>query len=197
MTVFNARDYWPQPHFGVTLTNTYSSGIVNEYIRVVDGIRLRQTINGKFDSDWYYRIDRTGDVLEYRDDYPKKWYNYAEVWREKRQVWCVPGKEIYWGGFHQPIGGAVGRQCETSGLSGQWGWQELSFEAILPSFKVPAGTFKDVLVMTYWQQWGGGKIDGAKMWLAPGIGQIRAEWMLNRVPNGYWMELLETKEEGK
>jgi hypothetical protein len=192
MTIFNARDYWPQPKPGETLTNTFSSGIVQHYtIDLNGGVRLRQYINGNWDCDWFYRIDRNGDVLEYRDDYPRKWYNLP--WKYAREVVCVPGKEIYWGGFNQPIGVPVGRQCVTSGLFGQWGLQELDFEAILPEFSTPCGTFQDVLVLTYWQQWGDGKIDGARMWLAPGLGQIRAEWMLNRKPTGYFMELLKTE----
>jgi len=196
MTQFDARKYWPTPGQGRTLTNTFSSEIVQTYTdEAVGNYRLRQVINGKWDCDWFYRLDPMRGVLEYRDDYPKNWYNYLELWKKTREVWCLPGKEIFWGGPFERTGAVAAKQCVTSGPLGQYGWQEIFFNAILPTYVTKAGTFENVLVLTYWQQWGGGKIDGAKMWLAPGLGQIRAEWMLNEAPTGYWMELLETKEE--
>jgi hypothetical protein len=200
MTAFDARDYWPHPAQGRVRTNRFTTGdheIVHTYNGDTRGnICLRQTIKGVFDSDWYYRSDPTRGVLEYRDDYPKKWYNYLEVWKSKREAWCVPGKEIIWGAA-ETIGKTIAAQCVTSGLFGQWGWQHVNFDEMLPSYSTAGGTFHSVLLLTYWQQWAGGKIDGAKMWLAPGLGQIRAEWMLNHVRTGYWMELLETKEGAK
>jgi hypothetical protein len=189
MTTFDVRTYWPQPAPGVVLTNTFDAGIVNEYHRIIDGFILRQTINGVWDSDWYYRIDPDRGVLEYRDDYPKKWY--STPWLPTRQVWCVPGKEIFWG-FQQKFGEAMGSQCVTSGLFGQYGWQELAFYEILQDYATPAGTLKNVLVMEYWQTWSDQPPVGAKMWMAPGLGTIRAEWTRNYAPTGYSMTLQKT-----
>jgi hypothetical protein len=194
-TTFNARTYWPQPGTGRKLTNTFddgmhSDGIVQTYTRTKAGsIVLRQTINrGVWDSDWYYKIDPRQGVLEYRDDYPRKrWIDYFSFWRLNKQVWCVEGREIYWGGDGMQVATSPFRICETYGPFGQLGLQELNFYDILPMYDTPAGMFHDVLVMEYWQQWGSGKIEGAKMWMAPGVGQVRAEWSLNRVPSGYSM----------
>jgi hypothetical protein len=183
------RTYWPQPAPGVVIINTFDAGIINEYMRITDGIILRQTINGVWDSDWYYRIDPGRGVLEYRDDYPKKWY--SPPWLPTRQVWCVPGKEIFWG-FYQKIGDVVGSQCVTSGLFGQYGWQELEFYEILPSYTTPGGTLKNVLVMEYWQTWGDKPSVGAIMWMAPGLGAIRAEWTRDGLRTGYNMTLQNT-----
>jgi hypothetical protein len=193
MTTFSAGRYWPQPPHGVTLVNTYSDGIVNTYTSAADGsVRLRQVINGRWDCDWYYRRDPLRGVIEYLDCYPKRWFNRFQFWKQTREVWCVPGKEIFWGG-HETIGTSIGRQCVTSGLLGQYGWQELSFNAILPVFKTPAGTFHNVLSMEYWQSWGNTAPIGAKMILAAGVGQIHAEWTANRVATSYSMMLQETK----
>lgn len=189
MPVFNARTYWPQPAIGRTLTNTFSSGIVQTYVTTDEGsVVYRQVINGAWDSDWYYRISPTGDVLEYRDDYPRKrWLDYLWFWRKNRQVWCLDGREIYWGcdNLLTTQGVSITRPCETRGLLGQLGVQELGFYDVLPMCHTAAGLFHDVLVMEYWQQWSGGKISGAKMWMAPGIGTIAAEWSLDRKPTGY------------
>jgi len=191
MSHFDARIYWPQPKQGHTITNYFSSRIIQTYTRdYYDGFRLRQRIKLKWDCDWYYRIDPIRGVLEYRDDYPPKWYNWP--WQYAREVSCVPGKEIEWGGNEQ-TGTTIVRQCETSGLFGQYGSQVIIFHEIIPFYETKAGTFMEVLVLTYGQQWGGGRIDGAKMWFAPGLGQIRAEWRRNGAPTGYFMELLETR----
>lgn len=196
MTTINSRTYWPNPGTNCRLINTFNFGIVQTYTPGPDlgSVRLRQRINGVWDFDWFYRLDQTSGVLEYRDDYPKKWYNYIEFWKGAREVLCVPGKEIYWGNYEQ-VGASVGRQCQISGILGHFGWQELKFENILQEYHTVAGKFNKVLVLTYWQDWGTGRIDGAKMWLAPSTGPIRWEWMLNGMPTGYWTEIESTKEE--
>jgi hypothetical protein len=193
---FDARIYWPKPAPSVTLTNTFDASslrypqeIVQSYTRQGDGsLMLRQTINGVFDSDWYYTIDNRG-VCEFRDDYPPKWY--TPPWQPKRQVWMVPGKEIFWGAYEQ-VGSPKGRQCVTSGLFGQWGWQQLAFYEILPSYVTLGGTFSNVLVMEYWQTWSDGVPVGGKMWIAPGIGQVHVEWTKNKIYTGYGMTLKNT-----
>jgi hypothetical protein len=171
---FDVRPYWPAAH----VLKTFSGDIVEEHIQS-GNMMLRQSINGVWQFDWYYQISNA--VYEYLDVYPG-WFGW------KREVWTVPHREIFWGGVQEF--GTTGRQCQTSGLFGQWGWQELAFYEILPAFKVPAGTYKDVLRMEYWQTWSNKPSVGAKMWMAPGFGQIRAEWTKGGAPTGYWMEML-------
>jgi hypothetical protein len=188
----NVSDYWPW----VPVSNVFDGGIVLSYTPTTGGMRMRQMMNGAWSYDWFYRNDPTRGVLEYEDDYPKTtWFQNLMFWTSIVAQPCVTGKEIVWGGI-QKIGDSVGAQCETVGIFGQYGWQELSFDAILPSFVTPAGTFTDVLVMRYWQSWSGQPPKGAQMWLAKGLGPIKQAWTLNGVPTGFGITLQSTSSKG-
>jgi len=188
MMPINVPEYWPFE----TVTNTFDGGIVFDYSPVAGGMRLRQFRDSVWQCDWFYRGDAARGILEYEDDYPKT------TWQQKLQFWtpivtqpCAPGKEIIWG-YQQQVGDALGAPCATAGVFGQYGWQQLSFDALLPTFETPAGIFKDVLVLRYWQTWSGGAPQGAQMWFAKGLGQIKALWSTNSVPTGFGMTLQST-----
>lgn len=189
----NVPEYWPFE----TVTNTFDSGIVFDYTPVQGGMRLRQFKNNIWQCDWFYRNDYVRGILEYQDDYPKT------AWQQKLQFWtpvisqpCVSGKEIIWGASDQAVGDSLGAPCQTAGLFGQYGWQQLRFDALLPTFETPAGTFKDVLVLRYWQTWSDKPSQGAQMWFAKGLGQIKALWELNGIPTGFGMMLQSTTASG-
>ena len=187
--MIDVREYWPWPATGEALTNVFDGGIVQTYSAAQGGVRLRETVNGTWKDDWFYRYDTFRGVLEYEDVYPKT------TALQKMMFWtpvicniCVPGKEIIWGGV-QKVGDSISGLCQTSGIGGQHGWQRVDFQDLLVSFDTPAGKFFDVLVLEYWQSWSNGLVKGAKTWFAPGMGQIRAEWTLSHAPTGYSMAL--------
>lgn len=188
-------DYWPW----MPVTNTFDNGSVIAYRPITpipSGMKLRQTQNGAWQCDWFYRNDYVRGVLEYQDDYPKtKWQQKLMWWTPIVTQPCVPGKEIIWGGY-QAVGDALGAPCQTAGVFGQYGWQQLSFDSILPTFETPAGKFNDVLVLRYWQTWSGGQSNGAQLWFAKGLGQIKALWAVNGVPTGFGMTLQSTSALG-
>jgi len=195
----NIPDYWPWE----AVTNTFDFGIAYTYTPLTlglvvgplahqDGMRLRQTLNGAWQCDWLYREDPERGVLEYGDDYPKtKAWQKLLFWTPIISQPCVLGKEIIWGGM-QEIGDSLGAPCETAGIGGQWGWQQLSYDEILPTFLTPGGLFGDVLVLRYWQAWSGGPSKGAKMWFAKGLGVIKALWMEDSKLTGFGMTLQST-----
>jgi len=191
MGSFKAADYWPNPPPGTQIVNTFDNGIVQTYsIASPDkGIRLHEVINGTWNDDWLYYFDPSRGVLEYSDWYPAtKWYQFGQIVKQP----CAPGKEIIWGNIQQ-VGDTIQGQCQTSGIFGQWGWQRVKFDAILPTYTTPAGTFGNVLVLEYWQSWGnGGDVKGATMYFAPGLGQIKVDWTLNGKPTGFGMTLQHT-----
>ena len=195
MTPINVPNYWPW----APVTNVFDNGSSQIYSAVANGgMRLRETITDpvtkivSWQDDWFYRNDRVRGILEYEDDYPKiKWQQKLMFWTPIVTQPCVPGKEIVWGGA-QDVGDALGAPCQTAGIFGQYGWQQLSFDAILPTFETPAGIFHDVLVLRYWQTWSGKPSQGAQMWFAKGLGQIKALWATNGVPTGFGMTLQST-----
>lgn len=190
--MIDVTSYWPKPTGSQTLVNTFDNGFVHEYSAAPGGYRLRETLNGVWQDDWFYRIDPARGVLEYADDYPKtKWFQKLMVWATVVHQPMVPGKEIVWGNKQEPIDTIEG-PCETSGIGGQCGWQRVQFKSIWPMWKTPAGMFPDVLVLEYWQTWGTGKSKGATMWFAPGMGQIQAVWEADGYPTGYGMALKST-----
>ena len=181
-------DYWPW----APVTNVFDNGSKIDYTPIQGGMKLRQNQNGAWQCDWFYRNDIARGVLEYRDDYPKtKWQQKLQFWTTIVAQPCVYGKEIIWGG-DQAVGDALGAPCQTVGVFGQYGWQQLSFDALLPTFETPAGIFKDVLVLRYWQTWSGGPSQGAQLWFAKGLGQIKALWATNGVSTGFGMTLQST-----
>ena len=193
--LFNMRDYWPNPSYGTEIVNTFDNDIVQTYRSAFPndkGVELYEVIKGNWNDSWFYIIDPSRGVLEYSDWYPPtKWYNFRLFGPVVKQP-CVPGKEIIWGG-NQRVGDTIQAQCQTSGILGQFGWQRVKFDALLPTYTTPAGTFGNVLVLEYWQSWGnGGDVKGAQMWFAPGLGQIKANWTLNGKPTGFGMTLQRT-----
>jgi hypothetical protein len=188
-TLIDVPEYWPW----APLTNTFDNGTVHNYTQVSDGMRLRQTIKGIWDSDWFYREDLARGVLEYEDDYPKtKWFQKAMFWTSIVKQPLVPGKEIIWG-HAQKINDIIEGQCKTAGLFGQCGLQQINFDAVLPIFTISGGTFADVLVLTYWQSWGGKTSKGSQMWLAKGLGPIKQAWMSAEQLTGYSITLQSTQ----
>lgn len=193
--MINIPDYWPWE----AITNTFDFGIEYAYSPLIagdmmhqDGMRLRQKTDGKWQCDWFYRDDENRGLLEYKDDYPKTTTLHRLMfWTSIVSQPCVTGKEIIWGGM-QEIGDNLGAPCQTSGIGGQYGWQQLSYDELIPIFPTPAGRFHDVLVLRYWQSWGGGHPKGAQMWFAKGIGVIKALWMDDSRLTGFGMILQST-----
>ena len=185
------KSYWPCPPAGTQIVNTFDNGIVQTYSLAAPdkGIRLHEVINGEWSDDWLYYFDAQRGVLEYSDWYPaSKWYQFGQIVKQP----CVTGKEIIWGNIQQ-VGDTIQAQCQTYGIFGQFGWQRVKFDALLPTYTTPAGTFGNVLVLEYWQSWGnGGDVKGAVMHFAPGLGQIKAEWTLNGKLTGFGMTLQHT-----
>ena len=184
---FNFSLYWPFPRKNHVLTKVFEPNLIETYLQAKDGIgiELRETTKGVWTDSWFYRNDPVRGILEYGDSYPRThWYDIYSVVRKP----CVPGKEIMWGGI-QKIGDIVSAECKTSGVFGSRGWQWVRFNEVIPTFTGVAGTFNDVVVVDYNQTWNGDKGEGARLWFAKGLGQIKAEWTRGGVPNGYGMEL--------
>jgi hypothetical protein len=204
MTQFSAASYWPFPGSLQRRTNEYTNGISNIYTFAADtpagggkGICLRQFINGnQWDSDWFYRNDPVRGILEYEDDYPAPSWMF---WSKTKNCLMASCKEIIWGGTLQNVGDVIHGQCEIArgigfGPMPLYGWQQVQFIDILSTYTVTAGTFSNVLKLQYWQTWANSpNSSGAIMWLAPDIGQLRAEWTKNGVPSGYSMSLTKTE----
>lgn len=198
MTQFSPADYWPFPGSLQKRINEYTNGISNIYSFAADtkGVCLRQLIMGKWDSDWFYRNDWVRGILEYEDDYPApKWM----FWSKTKNCRMAEGKEIIWGGPTQNVGDIIHGQCEIArgfgfGPKPLYGWQQVQFIDILPTYHLPMGKFQNVLKLQYWQTWANSPdSSGAIMWLAPDIGQIQADWTKNGAPSGYSMLLTKTE----
>jgi len=202
---FDVRSYWPFPAGGATLTNTFTGGVVLTYSAVPNtpgragsGIRMYTTQNGVWINDWFYRADPVRGILEFEDDYPpSSWWQRIIYPSGVVPRVMAPGREVIWGGT-QNFGDDIQAQAEIKGgpfgIGAVWGWQQVKFTALLPSFVVPAGTFASVLQLEYWQSWtNSSTISGAVLYLAPGLGQIKAAWTINRVPTGQFMELISTE----
>jgi len=191
MTSFDCRAYWPNPPIGTQIVNTFDNDLVQTYqsANPQKGVELREDIKGQWNDSWYYVLDPSRGVLEYQDNYPpSKWYQFGQIVKQP----CVQGKEIIWGNIQQ-VGDTIQAQCQTSGIFGQFGWQRVKFDALLPTYTTPAGTFGNVIVLEYWQSWGnGGDVKGATMYFAPGLGQIKVDWTLNGKLTGFGMTLQHT-----
>ena len=192
-------DYWPNPHVGATLVNTFNAGIVLTYEQVSNtpgnagpGVKLHQIQNGKWQNDWFLRYDAGRGVLEYEDDYPPVWWqSWIPGYPAVAAKVMATGKEIVWGGPTQNIGDDVQAQCKIA-FPSLFGWQQVKFNSI-HLYTCPAGTF-NVLDLTYYQSWTNTKnIVGANMFLAPGLGQIYTQWLSGTeghvTPTGYSMTL--------
>lgn len=191
----NIASYWPLPIIGRQVVNLFDCGIQHTYSHQLDGsIKLReeQTVAGKpnvWMDDWKYHYDPVRGILESEDLYPKTGVYKYFWWQTVKSVECLPGKEIVWGGVEN-IGETISAPCVTSGIFGQYGNQAVHFIELIPIFKTKAaGSFSNVLAIEYWQSWGSAPVGGGKLWLAPGRGQIKAQWSVNGVPTGFGMEV--------
>jgi hypothetical protein len=79
--------------------------------------------------------------LEFEDDYPpSSWWQRIIYPSGVVPRVMAPGREIIWGGT-QNVGDDIQAQAEIEGgpfgIGALWGWQQVKFAALLPSFVVP------------------------------------------------------------
>jgi len=180
--MINVADYWPIPGPGHSITKIFDN---NSRAMIVPatggGAWLEEWVNNQWTDTWHY-VNSPRGILEDYDLYPNK------------KTAMAPGKEIIWGS-HQNLGDMIQGQCKISGwglgIGDQYGWQEVKFVSLLPTFATAAGSFQNVLQIEYWQYWtsmgaAGGRVSsGAKIWLDKRLGFIRQEWSKNGVPTGF------------
>lgn len=117
---------------------------------------------------WYYRYNPGFGVAEWRDDYP----NNKKV---------VLNPAIGWGEF-QAIGSVYMNKPQFDFFK-CWppatgsGIQIVTYEKHLDTYTAAGVTYNDVLQFAYLQGWGGKPGNGARYWMALGVGPIATQFL--------------------
>lgn len=196
--------YWPIIRTDKKIEKVFSNGIIQFLSRGVNNSTiLSQHKNGIWEFNWHYRNDPKKGIIEFQNDYPKDGIKNIAFWTG--YVWPIyflKDKEIQWGNYNQDVGpgSKISNQCMIEGpvpgfpgIGAKYGWQQVYFEDLITTFTTQSEIFYDVLQLSYYQSWDGGNINGAVLWMAPEIGIIQVQKIINGQKIDDFMYLKEQK----
>ena len=193
------KAYWPQPDAGTTLIVRFDVGRMEFYRQAGTTYTLGDYWHRSGDTDvpatliwsstWHYRVDRTGGVVEFRDDLP------GSSKQAVASSTFAPGNEISWGNVMR-VGQTIDQKIAYVGhpAGDAFARHRLKFVAIFPTYQAGSRTFRNVIrlddIQDICKQGNGGagsinmpgpmrcptiSTSSATYYLAPGLGIIRIE----------------------
>jgi hypothetical protein len=193
------NDYWPKLSNNEIQTTLDWVGDTNTkravYTRqgIVDGIRVMRI------DEYTPPYDKINDAWEYYHDPLRGIVEIADWNAGKRHAVFKENKEILWGGV-MDVGDTIENDLALSIVKSKWvfpligthGKNKTTYEAFLPEFTTPRGTWKDVVVIHntqvfynfLWFKRFGVKVYEVRRWHAPGVGCVQIDYWPNSPSDG-------------